>query len=143
MSENRNYITCFQQIGFQLSEEDNMFATQAVTSFTDDMALLQPPAPINIAVTDSASMPEETELVLEDLDVAKYEYRFPNGEMRIEAKIKNGMKNGYYYEYFEGGKYKIKGEYKNDERHGTWKYYDVDGSLMRKREFKEGKEIIK
>ncbi len=143
MSENRNYITCFQHIGFQLSEENNMFATQAVTSFTDDIALLQPPLPINITVTDSASMPEETELVLADLDVAKYEYRFPNGEMRIEAKIKNGMKNGYYYEYFEGGKYKIKGEYKNDERHGTWKYYDLDGSLLRKREFNQGTELIK
>jgi hypothetical protein len=143
MSQNRNYINCFQQIGFQLSEEDGLFATQALTSFTDDATLLQEPAPITITLTDSLAMPEETELILEDLDVHKYEYRFPNGQMRIEAKIKNGMKNGYYYEYFEDGKHKIKGEYKNDERHGTWKYYDVDGSLLRKREFKNGEEILK
>ncbi len=143
MSKNQNYITCFQQIGFQLSEENGLFATQAMTSFTDDLTLLQPPLPIHVGVIDSSAMPEETELVLEDLDVHKYEYRFPNGQMRIEAKIKNGMKNGYYYEYFENGKYKIKGEYKKDERHGTWKYYNTDGSLLRKREFKDGEEITK
>jgi hypothetical protein len=143
MQENRNYINCFQQIGFQLSEEDDMFVTQAVVSFTDDNALWQPPAPIRIAALDTSDVPQETELVLEDLDVNKMEYRFPNGKIRIEAKIKNGLKHGYYYEYFEDGKYKIKGQYKLDERDGTWKYYNVDGSLLRKKEFKNGVQVDK
>jgi hypothetical protein len=143
MNENRNYINCFQQIGFQLSEEDDMFATQAMIAFTEDRNLWQPPAPLRVSAIDTSDVPQETELVLEDLDVNKMEYHFPNGKLRIEAKIKNGVKHGYYYEYFEDGKHKIKGQYKNDERDGTWKYYNVDGSLLRKKEFKNGEEVIK
>ncbi len=141
LNTNQPYIACFQQIGFQLSAENDVFATQFSSTFTDDFSKLNPLPPAPVPVLDSAALPEPPEIELEDLGADVYEEKFPNGKIKIEAKIKNGKKHGYYTEYFANGEKKVKGEYANDLRHGTWRYYDEYGTVLRKREFENGVEV--
>jgi antitoxin component YwqK of YwqJK toxin-antitoxin module len=105
------------------------------------MLKLAPVQPIRTVLIDSTTMPESPEIELQDLGADVYEEKYPDGKIKIEAKIKNGMKHGYYIEYFQNGTKKVRGEYENDKRSGTWRYYDEYGTVLRKKEFENGIEI--
>ena len=78
---------------------------------------------------------ELTEIHLDDLSAKKQEETYENGQTKVEATLKNGLKDGAYYEYYSSGEIKIKGKYKEDQKVGTWKVYDSLGVLIQKERF--------
>lgn len=52
---------------------------------------------------------------------------YETGEKKVEAEIKNNLKNGKYRSYFQGGGLKLEGTYKEDKRHGLFTFYDSIG----------------
>jgi hypothetical protein len=143
MNKNRQYITCFRHIGMQLSsDDDEHFATQITSSFTDDPAKLQVVPPVPLVVLDSTAESNEVdEIVIDDLDADEKTENYPDGKQKMRVKIRNGMKNGTYREYHPNGELKVKGEYEDDQKNGTWKFYDEKGKLIAKKKYKKGKEI--
>ncbi|MEQ9167460.1 MAG: hypothetical protein RLO12_14480 [Fulvivirga sp.] len=68
----------------------------------------------------------------EDLNDKKLTESFPNGQLKFEVPLKDGLKHGRYEEYDSLGNLIIKGRYKNDQKSGTWKFYDSEGKLVDK-----------
>ncbi|HET6556017.1 MAG TPA: hypothetical protein VFG54_01810 [Prolixibacteraceae bacterium] len=50
----------------------------------------------------------------------KYTTHFPNGKIKIELNLENGMKNGTANVYFESGLLNEVRSYKNNLMHGSW-----------------------
>ena len=68
----------------------------------------------------------------DDLNDKKLIDTYRNGQIRFQASLKNGLKNGSYKEYDSLGNVIVKGHYKKNEKTGVWKFYDGDGNLIRK-----------
>lgn len=135
--KNKDYIVCFSHIGFQLQEDGKYFKTKLVSLFQD-------PGTIQTEKIKSDSLNRDTisndELYTDDLDSKTYVETYPNGNMKIQAKMKNGIRNGVYREYYEDGTLKVKGNYENDLREGAFKYYDENGALKETKKFTGGIE---
>ncbi|SFF45338.1 DUF3352 domain-containing protein [Thermoflexibacter ruber] len=146
MQTNRNYIQCFDQIGFQLIGNGQIFETNLLSTFTNPVLYPEYFAKFyerNIQVVDSLiDIEAPLEIILSDLDIKKYTEKYANGKIKVEAEIKNGLKHGTYKEYYPNGEIKIKGEYYKDLQDGTWRYYDEKGKLTKKRRFKRGQELF-
>jgi len=63
--------------------------------------------------------------------------RFYKGstQLKLEAKMKKGKKDGDYKEYYREGQIFITGRYRKDRRAGLWKFFDANGKLMRKKRY--------
>lgn len=145
MQTNRNYVQCFDQIGFQLIEDDGVFETKLLSTFTNPnkypeyfTKLLEREVQI---IDTLIAIEKPLEIILDDLDDKKYTESYPDGTLKVEVEIKNGLKNGTYKEYFPDGELKIKGDYRKDQQEGTWRYYDENGNLIKKKKFRNGQEI--
>ncbi|MFN6944959.1 MAG: DUF3352 domain-containing protein [Cytophagaceae bacterium] len=148
VKKNKDYITCFPQFGFQLTEHKGMFATHMISTFGDP-AIVEAPAVVPAKVSAPVVEVEEEEveyyvedkdedIFLDDLDVKRHEEFYEDGTLKLKVGIKNGVRHGSFTEYHPNGKGKVKGRYRNDLRDGTFKYYDESGKLKEKRVFKEG-----
>jgi antitoxin component YwqK of YwqJK toxin-antitoxin module len=47
----------------------------------------------------------------------------------------NGIKDGYWEQYYPDGKLSYKGNFINDEYIGYWEWYEKNGSLINKEFF--------
>lgn len=55
---------------------------------------------------------------------------YSNGKVVGEGIVeKNGLKNGFWKEYYQTGELKSEGKYKNNTKIGEWKYYHKNGQL--------------
>jgi len=55
-----------------------------------------------------------------------------------KAEFKNGLKNGFFEDYFYNGQIGAQGNYKNGVRHGLWQFYGSDGRLTGSQRYKDG-----
>jgi hypothetical protein len=152
---NKEYITCFPYMGFQLEKEGQFFKTRFYVQFkqkaeeeemtpekdsignTDDtMAMV---------VTDQAKeeiaamIKTAEEYIPDDLSKSSYMEKYPDGKIKVEIELRDGFRHGDYREYYENGETKIKGQYKKDHKEGTWKFYNISGKLLQKVKFENGK----
>lgn len=81
--------------------------------------------------------------VRKSLEVYKYDTIvsetnwFDNGKLSSESKYKNGLKTGWYREYYMTGNLKLEQEYLKGMRHGTYKSYFNNGKLYNDGKFKD------
>jgi len=154
LNENKDYITCFSQIGFQLEKAGNMFKTKLISHYSDVKSIsakekkyYQTDTAYSTFRKEVLKEIEEDDIMatenisLDDLNVKKYKDFYENGKLKIEVGIKNGLKNGAYREYYESGKLKIKGKYKDDKRDGVWILYDEYGEIVAKIKYEDGKVL--
>lgn len=146
MQTNRDYIQCFDQVGFQLIGASDIFETQMFTTFTNPSLYPQYFAKFserNVSLPDTSIIDIEMplEIVLSDLDSKRHIENYPDGKLKVEVELKNGLKHGTYKEYYPNGELKIKGEYRKDVQDGVWRYYDERGKQTNKRRFRNGEEI--
>ncbi|MBT29266.1 MAG: hypothetical protein CMO01_06355 [Thalassobius sp.] len=155
--KNKDYINCFSDLGFQISNDGDLFSSKFFVQFQDlsevkaleeELAATVKPFDINEldSIMQLTLLEKDDELVIEeispdDLDAKKYQEYFDNGNLKVEVALKNGLKNGTYREYFEKGSIKIKGKYKNDVMDGIWKIYDEKGNVMERKRYRNGKEL--
>jgi antitoxin component YwqK of YwqJK toxin-antitoxin module len=70
-----------------------------------------------------------------DLDGIKQGYwedYYLNGVLSYKGSFINGKKDGVWEEYWRNGKLYSKGLYGNDLMNGMWEYYDINGNLLKK-----------
>ncbi len=154
LKENKDYIICFPQIGFQLTPYANLFESKLMINFQDpkilktkdqfkEVKLIGPVINANTETERTQNILSQNkeeifninEIKLNDLNKKKYIQKYINGKTHIALSFKNGIKHGKYREYYPNGKVKILGKYKKDQQVGTWKYYDSKGSLIFKKRF--------
>lgn len=146
MQTNRNYIECFDQVGFQMIGEKDIFETKILSTFTNpakypEYFLELSEREVQAADTATIDIEMPLDIILDDLDSKKYTENYPDGTLKVEVEIKNGVRHGTYKEYFPSGELKVKGEYKQDKQDGNWRYYDENGKVSKKRKFRNGEEI--
>ncbi len=165
LQENKQYITCFSDIGFQLTRDGDRFKTVLSTRYQDPTVVAakmrarqakpaEAVGPTTVSLDDLLvdvveafrnispdSMDVEEmisvdEIVLDDLDAKKQREYYEDGEtLKIEVSLKDGLKHGSYREYYENGNLKVKGRYKNDAPTGVWHFYDENGRRIEKRRY--------
>ncbi|MGV6860652.1 MAG: toxin-antitoxin system YwqK family antitoxin [Putridiphycobacter sp.] len=113
------------------------------------------------SVETSTTKPQEqpsTEIIGNNPN-GEYLELYPNGNIKIEGRNKNGLREGTWYSYFENGnkwsettykngvksgptevhypngKVHYLGQYENDKKAGRWSFYNEDGSLEKQENY--------
>ncbi len=151
LKSNKDYITSFPNIGFQLKNEDNLIKIDLSTEYKHEIPEFKP-ANYNIdafefsegtqkqLLTDTSGNDpsvgfSESSIIIHDLDANKHEEFFADGSLKLSVGLRRGEKHGRFYEYYPNGETKIKGRFRNNTKTGTWKYFDEQGELVREEEF--------
>lgn len=66
----------------------------------------------------------------EDFNSKTLSEEYPNGQMKFEVSLKDGLKHGRYYHYDSVGNMIVKGRYKDDKKTGVWKTYNSEGERL-------------
>ncbi len=160
---NKNFITCFSQVGFHMIPENEMFETKLVLQYQNPinlekkMQFSEKPEvlmldafgkmvnnePSDIMVTNTVLLKkvEDEELInVEeinpiDLSAKRHKEYYDDGNLKLEVPLKDGLKHGTYREYHESGTIKLKGKYRKDRQVGVWKAYDEDGNTVKRTKF--------
>lgn len=163
LEKNKKYITCFPQIGFQLTPSGSLFETKLVLQYQDPkeqvkkVQFIEKPGRLLAAKygpqqhnenTDSATsnhhlleMVQEQELISiaeispDDLNAKKYTETYEDGVLKVEVPLKNGMKHGTYRAYHPNGTIRLKGRYRKDKQVGVWKAYDREGNQLERKRY--------
>ncbi|HEY3429810.1 MAG TPA: DUF3352 domain-containing protein [Cyclobacteriaceae bacterium] len=150
MEENKEYIVCFRQIGFQLVPEEDRFKTYFAEQFVAPEPVLE-----SITEADPESEPDSIEseatategetdpmelpyIYVKNVNAKSHTEYFPDSTVQVKVELKNGFKDGSYTEYFENGEVKMTGEFRRDKRDGMWKLYDETGKLLLRRRYEDG-----
>lgn len=168
MQQNKPYLLSFSQWGLQLEPKNDAFATRLICQFTPPerlqpfLAMLKKanPTPELTASLDGQEVPavqafsligpqlideEEllpaTDLQPDDLTATLHQERYPNGKVKLEVGLKNGVKNGVYREFYESGELKVKGRFKDDLQDGIWKTFSPEGKTIERKRYRAGKEL--
>lgn len=151
---NKDYITSFPFVGFQMVNQNNMFETKIVAKFDTTFIvpeLIEPGEHEYLEEGDTLTTEtsledniilDESLIILDDLSASEYKEYFENGELKLEAGVKNGLKHGSFKEYYENGELKIKGKFKEDQKTGTWRFFDVEGNEIGKEKYGDEEENV-
>ena len=154
---NKDYIICFPQIGFQLTPYINMFKSKLIVSFQDPdivkskeqfkdklIGPRQDNSSNNLTTTNITKNILEIEKVNlfkvitinpSDLDSDEYIEKYKNGKIKIKVDIEDGVPHGRYKTYFPNGELKLKGKFNKGKQIKTWKAYDSNGNFLGKKSF--------
>lgn len=79
-------------------------------------------------------------LLNDELFTGKWKTHFDNGNTKLEASFKNGMKNGKTLIYFEDGQVNEIRSYKKNEMHGKWTVYNNHNIKISVAHYKNGQK---
>ena len=152
ITQNKDFITCFSQIGFELNPKDEIYETKLVVQYLDPLIVnnnefytsnISTKTAIDTTKTTNNSTADLEintktifnipELFNPDLNAKKYTSKYKNGNLKIVASFKNGLKHGSYKEYYKNGKLKITGKYRKGKQVEVWRAYDKNGKLVFKK----------
>jgi len=146
VNDNRDYFKGFPMIGMQFQPEDRLLSHEFIFEYMNkneiaDWQGLINETPVEPAILTNEQETEEEESIAveeilpDDLNAKELSDKYPNGQVKYEVSLKDGMKHGTYREYDSLGNVIIKGRYKNDEKRGTWKYYNAEGDVVKKERY--------
>ena len=143
LSENKDFIICFPQIGFQLTPQDNLFESTFVVNFQEVEKVKTNVQFEDKPLKDSASNPKKiTDAIFDlapiyptDLNAKSFSKNYSSGTLRFEVELKDGLKHGRYESFYTNGAKKISGRFRKDRQVGTWRYYDLQGEMVHKKRF--------
>lgn len=137
MDRNKNYITCFRHIGFQMVPEGGKFKTLMAEQFVVNADSV---ASVGIAEVDSTAVDlmQLPYIYIKDLNAKSYTDYYEDSTVHYTVEIKNGFKDGSFVEYHPNGKEKMTGKFNRDKRDGHWRLYDENGDLVMRRTYDNG-----
>lgn len=155
MNKNREFITCFAQIGFQMAPEtEKLFYSGIFISFEDpalrsqnELYLVVEEQNHEVHKNEEVKSWEESyleellitdKIIIPDLNAKEHIVNYENGKIRYSIDLKNGWKHGRFESFFENGEPQFKGRYKDDKKHGTWRVYNQEGKLLKKLDYDNG-----
>jgi len=155
IKQNKDYVICFPQIGFQLTPYVNMFESKLVVSYQNPDIVkskeqFKYKAPVGPSLTPNSNTNSTNSNLISivaknlfkvapiypnDLNAKEYIIRFDNGSTHIKVGLSDGVRNGKYREYHSNGEIKLKGRFKDGHQVRTWRAYDSNGNLLEKKKF--------
>lgn len=153
---NREVLCSFPQWFFQLVSEQRRVSMQLVMNYRpfepesleeaglEEISenILSEEGDEPLSLTDGEEPMSEKELMneLQRFYVEKFQGNvlrefYPDGSLRSESEIREGVRHGRYREYYENGNLKLRGKYVRNQPRGTWKYYTEEGRFDRKEKF--------
>ncbi len=143
---NREYIISFPQMGFQLTQTDELFDTRLLVEFNApnefDMEITEGKPMTMEDFEELDSMSEADVFILEHINGSVKKEMYDNGKVKIIASMDNGVLDGRYLEYWENGELKVKGRYSQGKKSGKWYFYNEAGELDHKeRHSRKGDEV--
>jgi hypothetical protein len=151
MTQNKDYIVCFRDIGLQLVPDENGFETMLTEFFEapEIIAIQVPEVKDELPILTTEDLTPEKkddgdpmalpEIYLENPSLKEYVGYFPDSAVQFKVDIRNGFKDGSYTEYHPNRKTKMTGKFNKDKRDGTWRLYNEEGDLILRREYKDDK----
>lgn len=137
--ENRQYIICFSQMGFALSEKDGKFDTRMFVEFNkpnDEDLEITENKPLNIDdIAEADSFSDADMFILEFISGRVRTEYYDSEQIKFKAEMDDNILNGSYLEYWENGKVKTQGKYRKGQKTGRWKYYNESGELDHQERF--------
>jgi hypothetical protein len=159
MKQNRDYIVCFRQVGFQLIPAEGGFQTIFAEQFVPPPArtvlaeagvadpdstgdAIQEEAQLTERVVSEQPDPDADPMALpyiyaQNLNASSHSGFFQDSTLQFKVELKNGFKNGSFTEYHPNGEIKMKGHFKNDKRDGVWRLFDEKGKLLMRRNYED------
>lgn len=143
--QNKAFITAFSQLGFQLIPKDGLFKTLMAVQYLDPEEQAYSEEFMSPQLQAEKTDPEENipiitqtaldpfdvpDIRLTDLNASEYVLKHPNGELKLEVELKDGLKDGRYRSYYPDGQLYVKGTFKKDKRSGKWKKYNPEGKKI-------------
>lgn len=161
MEKNKQFITCFRHVGFQLTPEQGRFKTIFAEQFVapepaPQFATVPEPkeesAPLKAIVPEESAEPSTDEnefsenadpmelpyIYVKNLNASSFSDYYPDSTIHFSVELKNGFKDGSFTEYHRNGEVKMTGRFKNNKRDGIWRLYDENGKLILRRSYEEG-----
>ncbi len=146
VKQNKKYITCFSQGGFQINKIDNILHFVLKAQYKPETVEWKKQRYNSSEIFSMFSYSESNNniqderivadtlpiIIIQNLDAKKQEEFYENGNVKLEVELKNGLKHGTIKQYHENGELYLKGEYDNDEPISKWKYYNEEGKLIKK-----------
>ncbi len=121
--DNKKFIVCFRNIGFQLTASDRNFDTRILLDFEtpteEDLNTEYSPG-ATLAEKDTLSDAER--FFIETFAHGAISEDYDNGKPKVRAETRDGLKDGKYREYYEDGSLKVKGSYRKGQKTGKWRY---------------------
>ncbi len=146
LNENKTYIESFPLAGLQIKPKGRLLQTSIILNYmpqkeVKDWSKLF--VPLNTLALDTVlqTPPKREESITiddifpDDLNDKLLTDTYANGQLKFEASLKNGIKDGSYKAYDTLGNVIVKGRYKNNKKSGTWRFYDSKGELLRKEKY--------
>ncbi|WKK80554.2 DUF3352 domain-containing protein [Marivirga arenosa] len=141
-----DYFRSFPMIGLQLGAEGDLLRHQIQMNYLNHEQITNWHALVNESIqyteiteekdkTDDEDLISVENILPEDFNSKSFIEYFENGEVKFEVSLKDGKKQGRYFQFDSLGNMIIKGRYKNDEKSGIWRFYDENGELIRKERF--------
>lgn len=149
--KNKEYITCFSRVGFQLEQDRDLFRSTLMNSF--DPHPVEPVFHVDPILEETADTMVTSiqvdssgrilsigpdEIFPDDLSARKHREFYPDGSLHFEVDLKDGLPHGRYKEYNREGTLILRGRYREGKKDGTWRVFDHDGKLIEKVEFEGG-----
>jgi hypothetical protein len=147
MDRNKNYITCFRHIGFQMVPEGGKFMTLMAEEFHAEVPDVKLAGAIDSVTMDTVAVEDiETDrdpmqlpyIYVKDLNAKSYSGFYEDSTVHFKVELKNGFKDGPFTEYYQNGKEKMTGKFKRDKRDGHWRLYNEEGDLLMRRVYDDG-----
>ncbi len=143
LNKNKAYIKSFPLAGLQIKPKGRLLQTSIILNYMpqkevmDWSSLFVPPNILALDTVLQAPPKKEESITIDDifpddLNDKLLTDTYANGQLKFEASLKNGIKEGSYKAYDSLGNVIVKGRYKSNKKSGTWKYYDGNGELLRK-----------
>jgi hypothetical protein len=143
LQKNKEYITAFPQIGFQVNTAEDLLKLELAAQFFEnvedftpvryEIGTIEPLAADTAALVpkgEVSGLIRESEIIIDDLDASRHDEYYENSRIKLTVGLKNGVKQGSFKEYYDDGTIKIRGRYKDDKKTGKWSYYNEQGELI-------------
>lgn len=152
LQNNKNYITCFSQMGLQLISDGGLFKTNITTSYQNPKTLpeeLQKEIQLKKELLEKIKPQKDSVIELNtdtafilpeihpsDLSASEYKEFYNDKTLKFEVELDDGMLDGYFKMYYPNGKLKLKGQFKKGKQSGTWRAYNKEtGKQIFKKRF--------
>jgi hypothetical protein len=155
VKENKDYIVCFNEIGIETKEIDDLLYTEVLANFGGITEVEEPVLyqkierePVGEIIQGTTEVLEKLEaesidtlanyhfyIIINDLDSKQQKGYYDNGNIKYEADLKKGVLHGSYKEYHENGELRVKGKYNNNKKASLWRYYNNKGKLVLEKDY--------
>lgn len=137
MDSNKQYITCFRHVAFQMVADGNHFNTLLCEQFEKPDSVIAVTAIETISADSLDAIFELPYIYVKDPNAEEYKEYYPDSSVHFEVELKYGFKDGHFTEYHTNGAIKLKGKFEKDKRKGNWKAFNENGDMIGKRDYDE------